>query len=93
MSFSYGATGSRDETVDSLQKIGFPEKADGLGEAVRDLLVKHLSEATSEAYDGKVIHYRVEAHGHSGPGAILNCTVLVKGEYPYNLGKLAEPSG
>jgi hypothetical protein len=68
VSFSFGAAGTKDETLSSLRKAG-AGITDALGQDVCDLVTGLVEDFDTDAYD-KPVRFTVQANGHSGPFAL-----------------------
>ena len=74
MSFSFSAAGTRQQTIESLNKAQM--YGDGLGEKIRDAIVVSLESAADKTGDTD-LRYEVSASGHSGPGSATSLNVRV----------------
>ena len=84
MSFSFAATGDREQVARQLlaAKTG---SDDALKNALIDLLAEHVDKSELHGYAQSGLEYRqvymIEASGHSGPGSALSLTVQIRSPY------------
>lgn len=79
MSFSFGAGGTKAETLDSLGKLTDMSPD---GQAVLDLVTKVIEDATAEGgFDGNPVRFTVSASGHTGPGQVPFLNISLTASY------------
>lgn len=80
MSFSFGAGGTKAETLSSLDKA----KTSGMtpdGQAVLALVTKVVEDAVAEGGDGTPVRFTVNAGGHTGAGQVPFLNITLSSEY------------